>query len=143
MLHCVGFVCGNAALLILLKRWHFVSHFSVHFLSVVSSFRVAHNVLQLQEVGDFEAQNCLPALNLIRSTKLHLTTEPPISCRCCYQLPFCLTEDCQLIFLITFSTRFLFVSFSMSSSREVSVLMKSFLFLSLIIGIAFSAYIGS
>ena len=41
-------------------------------------------VLQLQEVGDFEAQNCLPALNLIRSTKLHLTTEPPISCRCYY-----------------------------------------------------------
>jgi hypothetical protein len=26
-----------------------------------------HNVLQLQEVGDFEAQNCLPALNLIRT----------------------------------------------------------------------------
>jgi hypothetical protein len=33
---------------------------------------------QLQEVGDFEAQNCLPVLNLIRSTKLHLTTEPRI-----------------------------------------------------------------
>jgi len=38
------------------------------------------DVLQLQEVGDFEAPNCLPPLNLIRSTKLHLTTEPPISC---------------------------------------------------------------
>jgi len=36
--------------------------------------RIAYNGLQLQEVGDFEAQNCLPALNLIRSTKLHLTT---------------------------------------------------------------------
>ena len=45
---------------------------------------VVANVLQLQEVGDFEAQNCLPPPNLIRSTKLHLTTEPPISCRCCY-----------------------------------------------------------
>jgi hypothetical protein len=32
---------------------------------------IAYNVLQLQEVGDYEAQNCLPALNLIRSTKLH------------------------------------------------------------------------
>jgi hypothetical protein len=41
------------------------------------------NGLQLQEVGDFGDENCLPALNLIRSTKLHLTTEPPISCRCC------------------------------------------------------------
>jgi hypothetical protein len=41
------------------------------------------NVLQLQEVGDFEDGNCLPPLNLIRSTKFNLTTEPPISCRCC------------------------------------------------------------
>ncbi len=47
------------------------------------------NVLQLQEVGDFEAQNFLPPLNLIRSTKLHLTTEPPISCRCCYSQCLC------------------------------------------------------
>jgi hypothetical protein len=45
--------------------------------------RITYNVLQLQEVGDFGDENCLPALNLIRSTKLHLTTEPPISCRCC------------------------------------------------------------
>jgi hypothetical protein len=29
--------------LILLKRWHFVFHFSVRFLSVVLFFRVAHN----------------------------------------------------------------------------------------------------
>jgi hypothetical protein len=41
------------------------------------------DVLQLQEVGDFGDENCLPPQNLIRSTKLHLTTEPPISCRCC------------------------------------------------------------
>ena len=52
---------------------------------VVSWSMVAPNVLQLQEVGDFGDENCLPAPNLIRSTKLHLTTEPPISCRCCYQ----------------------------------------------------------
>jgi hypothetical protein len=41
---------------------------------------IATNGLQLQEVGDYEAQNCLPALHLIRSTNVHLTTEPPISC---------------------------------------------------------------
>ncbi len=52
-------------------------------IEAMSLFKVADNVLQLQEVGDFEAQNCLPPPNLIRSTKLHLTTEPPISCRCC------------------------------------------------------------
>jgi hypothetical protein len=44
---------------------------------------IGYNGLQLPEVGDFEDENCLPALNLIRSTKLHLTTEPPIFCRCC------------------------------------------------------------
>ncbi|MBK7799247.1 MAG: hypothetical protein KA987_15965 [Saprospiraceae bacterium] len=37
------------------------------------------DVLQLQEFGDFGDENFLPPLNLIRSTKLHLTTEPPIS----------------------------------------------------------------
>jgi hypothetical protein len=39
-------------------------------------FSMAHNVLALGEEADFEALNCLPALNLIRSTKLHLSTEP-------------------------------------------------------------------
>jgi hypothetical protein len=68
------------------------------------------NVLQLQEVGDLpagrEALNCLPVRNEVkaglppqnparRDTKLllpagqaGLTTEPPISCRCCYRLAF-------------------------------------------------------
>ena len=51
-----------------------------------SSVTLAANGLQLQEVGDFGDENCLPPQNLIRSTELHLTTEPPISCRCCYVL---------------------------------------------------------
>jgi len=38
--------------------------------------RVADNVLALGEEADYEALNCLPALNLIRSTKLQLSTEP-------------------------------------------------------------------
>jgi len=33
---------------------------------------------QLYQVGDFEAQNFLRAMNLLRNTKLHLTTEPQI-----------------------------------------------------------------
>jgi hypothetical protein len=44
VLHCVGYERGDAALLILLKRWHFFFHFSVRFLSVVLFFRVAHNL---------------------------------------------------------------------------------------------------
>jgi hypothetical protein len=35
------------------KGWHFVCHFSVRLLSVVSVFRVSANVLRLGEGGDF------------------------------------------------------------------------------------------
>jgi len=37
---------------------------------------LAGNVLALGEEADFKILNCLPALNLIRSTKLRLSTEP-------------------------------------------------------------------
>jgi hypothetical protein len=40
------------------------------------SFSLMPNGLALGEEADFEALNCLPALNLIQSTKLQLTTEP-------------------------------------------------------------------
>src|SRR5690606_11863737 len=39
-------------------------------------FLISANVLALGEEADFEALNCLPALNLIRSTNLHLSTDP-------------------------------------------------------------------
>jgi hypothetical protein len=45
-------------------------------ISSVAVLKVSDNVLALGEEADFEALNFLPALNLIRSTKLHLTTEP-------------------------------------------------------------------
>jgi hypothetical protein len=38
VLHCVGFVRMDAALLILLMRWRFVIHFSERVLSVLSFF---------------------------------------------------------------------------------------------------------
>jgi hypothetical protein len=38
--------------------------------------QLRHNVLALGEEADFEAQNCLTALNLKRGTKLYLSTEP-------------------------------------------------------------------
>jgi hypothetical protein len=47
-------------------------------------FRVTHNVSQLPEGGDFEALNCQSSRNFDRSTKLDLTTEPPLLGRCCY-----------------------------------------------------------
>ncbi len=37
--------------------------------------KLAANLLALGEEADFEALNCLPALNLIRSTKLSATTK--------------------------------------------------------------------
>jgi hypothetical protein len=42
---------------------------------------LAHNGLALGEEADFEALNCLPALNVIRRTKLHLSTEPAFFCQ--------------------------------------------------------------
>lgn len=48
-----------------------------------------HNVLVLSEEADFEAQNFLPALNLIRRTNLYLTTEPAFLPNAFYGLGFC------------------------------------------------------
>jgi len=44
---------------------------------------IATNVLQLPEGGDFEALLCQPSTNFDRSTKLDLTTEPPLLGRYC------------------------------------------------------------
>ena len=50
---------------------------------VYVSVTLATNVLQLPEGGDFEALHCQPSTNFDRSTKLDLTTEPPLLGRCC------------------------------------------------------------
>jgi hypothetical protein len=47
-----------------------------------------YNVLRLPEGGEFGTLNCQQAMNLNRSTKPQLTTEPPLLGRCCYGLPF-------------------------------------------------------
>ena len=46
------------------------------------------NGLALGEEAYFEELNCLPALNLIRSTKLHLSTEPAFLPNACYAVGF-------------------------------------------------------
>ncbi len=51
----------------------------VRLVVVVSSVRLACNVLRVKEVGDFGAQNCQPARKFDWKTELHLTTAPPIS----------------------------------------------------------------
>ena len=43
-----------------------------------------HNVSRLGEVADLQALQCKPSINFDRSTKLDLTTEPPLLGRCCY-----------------------------------------------------------
>jgi len=43
---------------------------------LVAAPTMTANGLALGEEADFEALNCLPALNFIRSTKLHLSSEP-------------------------------------------------------------------
>jgi len=49
-------------------------YFCHKFFLLRGSVRVAANGLALGEEADLEAQNCLPVLNLIRSTKLHKST---------------------------------------------------------------------
>ncbi len=66
--------------------------------------RVAPNVLQLPEGGDFEALHCQPSTNFDRSTKLDLTTEPPLLGRCCYLLAFCSSISVNLVFLFAVIT---------------------------------------
>ncbi len=39
-------------------------------------FIVYTNGLQIRGVGDFGAHNCLSSLNMMRSTKFHITSEP-------------------------------------------------------------------
>jgi hypothetical protein len=53
---------------------------------MVVALKLTANGLALGEEADFEALNCLPALNLIRSTKLQLTTEPAFLPNACYAL---------------------------------------------------------
>src|SRR5690554_6353341 len=57
-----------------------------HFILSDFWFQLAGIVLQLPEGGDFEALHCQPSRNFNRSTKLDLTTEPPLLGRCCYLL---------------------------------------------------------
>ena len=62
------------------------------FYAVTSEFSLspslAANGLALGEEADFEALNCLPALNLKRSTMLHLSTEPAFLPNGCYRAFF-------------------------------------------------------
>src|SRR5690606_2239403 len=85
--------------------------------------KIAYNVLQLPEGCDFGAIHCQPSINFDRSTKLDLTTEPPLLGRCCYKLlfyhPFSLTRflitEYPLLVNVPFSLISLFSSRSMNS----------------------------
>ena len=46
--------------------------------------QLAYNVLQLTEVGDYEALNFKQPQMMIRSNTVQFTTKPPILVRCCY-----------------------------------------------------------
>jgi len=65
--------------------WLYGSYYLAEANNYSLDLQLKNNCYVYGVVWQFEAQNCLPAMNLIRSTKLHLTTEPPISCRCCYR----------------------------------------------------------
>jgi len=85
----VGFVCRQKPnvldravgfLLVSFMQQKFLCHSVVCF----GLFTMNANDLQLPEGGDLEALHCQPSSNFDRSTKLDLTTEPPLLGRCCY-----------------------------------------------------------
>lgn len=47
---------------------------------------IAHNVLHLTEVGDYEAQKMIQKQMFIRRNNIEVTAKPPILVRCCYKL---------------------------------------------------------
>ena len=61
---------------------------STHFYYVLCSCKVAANVFGLCVRAGFGAQNCQPALNLNRSTKLQVCTSPRLTQNPCYWLAF-------------------------------------------------------
>ena len=62
---------------------YFDIKYLIGFLAIITA-----NDLQLPEVGDFEALHCQSSRNFGSSTKLDLTTEPPLLGRCCWWLVF-------------------------------------------------------
>ena len=68
---------------------------------------MAHNVLALGEEADSEALHCLPALNLIRSTKLHLSTEAAFLPNACYSQWFLF----YIVVSVSSSTKFVIARF--------------------------------
>jgi hypothetical protein len=67
-------VCDFVILADALPSWQILFRFGT--MCKLSEARRWGNGLALGEEADFEALNWLLALNLIRSTKLHLSTEP-------------------------------------------------------------------
>jgi hypothetical protein len=54
----------------------------------MSLFKMAHNILQILEGGDFEAQKLKLTQMFNRSKNVHITTKTPLLGMCCYALFF-------------------------------------------------------
>jgi len=71
----INFLLFRAGLIFLTSP--FINRNLIFFLGLMCvALSLVANVLALGEEADFEALNSLQELNLIRSTKLHLSTEP-------------------------------------------------------------------
>jgi hypothetical protein len=54
-----------------------------NFVVIAGGFKIVVKVVVPGGQLDFEGQNYLPEQKLKQSIQLHLTSEPPISCKCC------------------------------------------------------------
>ena len=82
VLHRVGFEHWDPVLLILQKRLHFVFHFSIRLLSVVSSFMVRHNGYVYETFGISEQFPAKLQRLLIR-VKIF---DKPLTAKCLYTM---------------------------------------------------------
>src|SRR5690554_267984 len=82
--------CQNVYLYVVYRSFNFM---------LDCCFTMTANVLQLPEGGDLEALHCQPSTNFDRSTKLDLTTEPPLLGRCCYAQAIIL-RHCNILFFV-------------------------------------------
>ena len=95
--------------------------------------KLTANVLALGEEADFEALNCLPAQNLIRSTKLHLSTEPAFLPNACYRqilflapfVPIVFTYFSELVYCQFVFILVIYVDFPATNCQVTTAIVKA------------------
>ena len=88
-------------------------------------YMLTGNGFGLGEGGDFEALHCQPSRNFDRSTKLDLTTKPPLLGRCCYELGFYIVFALSMVFSTLSMSEISFMSCQWQANSDLLLLLKN------------------